>query len=103
MTLQGLNATRVVACLQQYLDQSSMTISRAQAEERMWAKLANPAFMADVRPCLRLMRLMVLTTLRLRQRSVGVRGLYHTHPRRALGPHKRNAEHHRMSNLATTE
>ena len=31
MTLQGLNATRVVACLQQYLDQSSMTISRAQA------------------------------------------------------------------------
>jgi predicted nucleotidyltransferase component of viral defense system len=31
MTLQGLNATRVVACLQQYLDQSSMTISRVQA------------------------------------------------------------------------
>jgi hypothetical protein len=32
--------------------QSNMTISRAQAEERMWAKLANPAFMADVRPLL---------------------------------------------------
>lgn len=43
---------RVVICLQQYLDQSNLAISRAQAEERMWAKLANPAFMADVRPLL---------------------------------------------------
>jgi hypothetical protein len=52
MTLKGLDVARVVACLRQYLDQSNMTISRAQAEERMWAKLANPAFMADVRPLL---------------------------------------------------
>lgn len=52
MTLKGLDVARVVACLRQYLDQSNMTISRAQAEERMWGKLANPAFMADVRPLL---------------------------------------------------
>jgi hypothetical protein len=52
MTLEGLDVARVVTCLKQYLDQSNTAISRAQAEERMWAKLANPAFMADVRPLL---------------------------------------------------
>jgi len=52
MTLEGLDAAPAVACLRQYLDQSNMTISRAQAEERMWAKLANPVFMTDVQPLL---------------------------------------------------
>ena len=43
---------RVVTCLKQYLDGSGLAISRAQAEERMFAKLANAQFLADVRPLL---------------------------------------------------
>lgn len=47
-----LDATRVVACFGQYLAASGHAISRAQAEERMFAKLENAAFLADVRPLL---------------------------------------------------
>ena len=47
-----LNVPRVVACFGQYLDASGDAISRAQAEERMFAKLANGDFLADVRPLL---------------------------------------------------
>jgi len=50
--LKDLNAARVVACLQQYLAASGQAISRAQAEQRMFAKLARAGFMADVRPLL---------------------------------------------------
>ena len=35
-----------------YLALSGWAISRAQAQERMFAKLANPHFMFDVRPLL---------------------------------------------------
>jgi hypothetical protein len=48
-----LNAERVVACFGQYLDRSEIQISRAEAEQRMFAKLNNPGFLADMRPCSR--------------------------------------------------
>ena len=35
-----------------YLDLSGQAISRAQAQERMFAKLANPRFLLDLRPLL---------------------------------------------------
>jgi predicted nucleotidyltransferase component of viral defense system len=49
---ESLDAGRVVTCLKQYLDGAGQAISRAQAEQRMFAKLANADFMADVRPLL---------------------------------------------------
>ena len=49
---ETLDAARVVRCLKQYLDAAEQAISRAQAEQRMFAKLANVDFMADVRPLL---------------------------------------------------
>jgi predicted nucleotidyltransferase component of viral defense system len=48
----GLNAGRVVACFGQYLEASAMRISRAEAEQRMFAKLNNPGFLTDMRPLL---------------------------------------------------
>ncbi len=33
-----------------YLEVSGMRISRAEAQQRMFAKLANPAFLTDMRP-----------------------------------------------------
>src|SRR5262249_30799997 len=48
----GLDVPRVVACFGQYLDATGDAISRAQAEERMFAKLENADFLADVRPLL---------------------------------------------------
>src|SRR6516162_6989047 len=47
-----LNTDRVVACMGQYLDRSQVRISRAEAEQRMFAKLANPGFLTDMRPLL---------------------------------------------------
>ena len=47
-----LDAQRVAACFGQYLAASGQAISRAQAEERMFAKLESTAFLADVRPLL---------------------------------------------------
>lgn len=49
---QGLDAARVVALFGKYLKAGGQAISRAEAEERMWAKLADPSFLADVRPLL---------------------------------------------------
>jgi len=48
----GLNTARVVECLNLYLVDGDTPISRAQAEQRMFAKLAAPGFMADIRPLL---------------------------------------------------
>nr|WIE93433.1 nucleotidyl transferase AbiEii/AbiGii toxin family protein [Mesorhizobium sp. WSM4875] len=47
-----LNAARVPELLGRYLALSGQTISRAQAQERMFAKLANPRFLLDMRPLL---------------------------------------------------
>ena len=49
-TLKGLNKARVVEGLLFYLEASRMRISRAEAQRRMFAKLANPAFLTDMRP-----------------------------------------------------
>jgi predicted nucleotidyltransferase component of viral defense system len=49
---QGLNTARVVECFGRYLQRSEMRISRAEAEQRMFAKLNNPGFLADMRPLL---------------------------------------------------
>ena len=49
---EPLDEARVVDILAQYLAVQDQTLSRAQAEERMLAKLANPGFFADIRPLL---------------------------------------------------
>ena len=49
-TFEGLNKVRVVEILTCYLEKSGLTISRAMAQERMLAKLAEPAFLTDMRP-----------------------------------------------------
>lgn len=48
----GLDAARVVTLFGNYLKAGAQAISRAEAEERMWAKLADPSFLADVHPLL---------------------------------------------------
>jgi len=50
--LDGVNAGRLIEIFLEYLLQDGIAISRAQAEERMWAKLENPGFLSDVRPLL---------------------------------------------------
>ncbi len=47
-----LDIERVAALFGQYLQAQDLRISKAQAEERMFAKLANPGFLSDVRPLL---------------------------------------------------
>jgi predicted nucleotidyltransferase component of viral defense system len=47
---KDLDVGRVIDLFRQYLEPSGLAISRAQAEQRMFAKLANAAFMADVKP-----------------------------------------------------
>jgi hypothetical protein len=48
----GLDHVRVITLFGKYLEASKQAISRAQAEERMFAKLDDPNFLADVRPLL---------------------------------------------------
>jgi predicted nucleotidyltransferase component of viral defense system len=50
---EGLDADRILEMFGRYLDLSGQAISRAQAQERMFAKLANPRFLIDMRPLLR--------------------------------------------------
>ena len=49
---ESLDTGRVVRCFGQYLQKSGRPISRAMAEERMFCKLKNPGFLADMRPLL---------------------------------------------------
>jgi predicted nucleotidyltransferase component of viral defense system len=49
---KDLDAARVVACFGQYFAASGQAIARAEAEQRMFAKLENTDFLADVRPLL---------------------------------------------------
>ena len=51
-TIEPLDLDRVVEIFGAYMDSSSLTISRAQAQERMFAKLARPRLWLDVRPLL---------------------------------------------------
>ncbi len=48
----GVNPGRLIALFLDYLMQGGIAISRAQAEERMWAKLESPGFLYDIRPLL---------------------------------------------------
>lgn len=50
--LDGLDVKRVVELTGRYLDAGGTPISRAQAEERMFGKLEDRRFLADVRPLL---------------------------------------------------
>lgn len=49
---EALQVDRIVEIFGRYLDLSGQAISRAQAQERMFAKLANPRFLLDMRPLL---------------------------------------------------
>ena len=49
---EGLDVARIVEMFTRYLGLSGQAISRAQAQERMFAKLANPRFLLDMRPLL---------------------------------------------------
>ena len=49
---EGLNTRRVVECLDLYLQKAGLRISRAEAEERMFAKLRKPGLLTDLRPLL---------------------------------------------------
>ena len=51
-TLKDLDAAKVVTLFGKYLKDGGQAISRAEAEQRMWEKLENPSFLADVRPLL---------------------------------------------------
>jgi predicted nucleotidyltransferase component of viral defense system len=48
----GLDVDRLVALFGEYLALAGQAISRAQAQERMFTKLANPRFLTDMRPLL---------------------------------------------------
>ena len=48
----NLDTDRLVAHFARYLEQSGQVIRRAEAEKRMFAKLANPGFLTDIRPLL---------------------------------------------------
>ncbi len=47
-----LDTACVMEIFQRYLAQQELKLSRAQAEERMFAKLRNPGFLTDIRPLL---------------------------------------------------
>ena len=49
---ENLDIAGMVEMFGRYLDPSGQRISRAQAQERMFAKLANPRFLLDLRPLL---------------------------------------------------
>lgn len=49
---EGLNKHRVVEIFVRYLALQDLNITRAQAEQRMFAKLQNPGFLSDLRPLL---------------------------------------------------
>ena len=58
---EGLEIDRIVDVFGQYLALSGQAISRAQVQDRMFAKLANPRFLLDVRPLLPAARAEALT------------------------------------------
>lgn len=49
---EKLNTTRIIEYLNQYLAKAGTPISRAMAEQRMFAKLRNPNLLRDMRPLL---------------------------------------------------
>ncbi len=51
-TFDGLDLDRIAVLFGRYLELSGQSISRAQAQERMLAKLTNPRFLTDMKPLL---------------------------------------------------
>lgn len=49
---KGLDVDRTIELFGRYLDLSGQTITRAEAQQRMFAKLAKPRFLLDMRPLL---------------------------------------------------
>ena len=58
---EGMDAARVVEYFGRYVALSGQAISRAQAQERMFSKLARPRFLTDMRPLLPAMQAEALT------------------------------------------
>ncbi len=52
VVFEGLNTRRVVECLELYLQKAELRISRAEAEERMFAKLRKHGLLTELRPLL---------------------------------------------------
>jgi predicted nucleotidyltransferase component of viral defense system len=51
-SFDGLDIDRIAVLFGRYLELSGQSISRAQAQERMLAKLTNPRFLTDMKPLL---------------------------------------------------
>ena len=47
-----LDTAKVIEYFQRYLQRAELGVSRAEAEQRMFAKLRSPRFLADMRPLL---------------------------------------------------
>lgn len=69
---EGLDTARVVECFRLYLEKAEATISRAEAQQRMFQKLANPTFFTDMRPLLSTDRAKTLTDETLKTTFVRV-------------------------------
>lgn len=71
-SFDGLAVPRLIEIFGEYLVEQSQTVSRAQAQERMFAKLANPRFLTDMRPLLAAPQAALLTEERGRDAFVKV-------------------------------
>jgi predicted nucleotidyltransferase component of viral defense system len=71
-TFEALDNARIVECFGLYIARDGTPISRAQAEQRMFAKVAAPRFMADIRPLLSADRAELLTEDAIRRAFVAV-------------------------------
>jgi predicted nucleotidyltransferase component of viral defense system len=69
---EGLNTARIVECFRLYLAKAEIAISRAEAQQRMFQKLANPTFFTDMRPLLSTDRAKALTDETLKATFVKV-------------------------------
>ncbi|RVC78495.1 nucleotidyl transferase AbiEii/AbiGii toxin family protein [Mesorhizobium sp. M4A.F.Ca.ET.022.05.2.1] len=69
---ESLNTARVIECFLLYLEKAEVTISRAEAQQRMFQKLANPTFFTDMRPLLQTDRAKTLTDETLKATFVRV-------------------------------
>ena len=88
---KGLDAARLVACFGAYLEQSGQALTRAQAQERMFAKLANPRFLTDMRPLLPAAQSDLLTDDFDEGRvQKGLRADHRPDPWRSVGEARRN-------------
>ncbi|MGL4242480.1 MAG: nucleotidyl transferase AbiEii/AbiGii toxin family protein, partial [Beijerinckiaceae bacterium] len=71
-SFDDLAVPRLVTIFSAYLSGQDQTVSRAQAQERMFAKLANPRFLTDMRPLLAFSQAVLLTEDRAKAAFVNV-------------------------------